>query len=39
MEWVEWYNNHRLHSQLNYIPPDEYEANYYAGSTPRPAAG
>ena len=39
MEWVEWYNNHRVHSQLNYIPPDEYEANYYAGPTPGPAAG
>jgi transposase InsO family protein len=30
MEWVDWYNNRRLHSQLNYIPPDEYEAAYYA---------
>jgi putative transposase len=25
MEWVDWYNNRRLHSQLNYIPPEEYE--------------
>jgi putative transposase len=30
MEWVDWFNNRRLHSQLNYIPPDEYEAAYYA---------
>lgn len=25
MEWVDWCNTRRLHSQLNYIPPDEYE--------------
>jgi transposase InsO family protein len=30
MEWVDWYTNRRLHSQLNYIPPDEYEAAHYA---------
>jgi len=30
MEWVDWFNNRRLHSQLNYIPPDECEAAYYA---------
>jgi transposase InsO family protein len=30
MEWVDWYNARRLHSQLNYIPPDEYETAYYA---------
>lgn len=30
MEWVDWYNNRRLHSQLNYIPPDEHEAAHYA---------
>jgi putative transposase len=30
MEWVDWYNNRRLHSQLDYVPPDEYEAAYYA---------
>ena len=30
MGWVDWYNNRRLHSQLNYIPPDEYEAAPYA---------
>ena len=28
MEWVDWYNGRRLHSQLNYIPPDEYETTY-----------
>jgi putative transposase len=30
MEWVDWFNNRRLHSQLDYAPPDEYEAAYYA---------
>lgn len=27
--WVEWYNNRRLHSKLNYHSPTEYENNYY----------
>jgi putative transposase len=30
IEWVDLYNNHRLHSQLEYVPPEEYEAAYYA---------
>jgi putative transposase len=30
MEWVDWHNHRRLHSQLGYVPPDEYEAAYYA---------
>ena len=30
LEWVDWYNNRRLHSQLGYIPPDEYETAHYA---------
>lgn len=28
--WVDWYNNRRLHSSLDYVPPAEYEAAYYA---------
>ena len=28
--WVEWYNARRLHSALGWVPPDEYEAAYYA---------
>jgi hypothetical protein len=27
---VDWYHNHRLNSQLDYVPPKEYEAAYYA---------
>ncbi|WP_139804942.1 integrase core domain-containing protein [Mycobacterium intermedium] len=30
MEWVDWYNNRRLHSVLDYAPPEEYESAYYA---------
>jgi transposase InsO family protein len=25
LNWVHWYNNHRLHSALGYRPPIEYE--------------
>lgn len=28
--WVDWFNARRLHSRLGDIPPDEYEAGYYA---------
>ncbi len=30
MEWVDWYNNGRLHSILDYVPPAEYEPTNYA---------
>lgn len=30
LEWVAWYNHHRLMEQLGYIPPAEAEANYYS---------
>ena len=29
LEWVAWFNNHRLLSSIGYIPPAEAEANYY----------
>jgi putative transposase len=29
LEWVAWFNNHRLMAALNYVPPAEFEANYY----------
>lgn len=29
MEWVDWYNNRRLHSLLGYVPPVESESAYY----------
>ena len=28
INWVDWYNGRRLHSQLNYIPPEEYETTF-----------
>jgi putative transposase len=38
MEWVDWYNNRRLHSQLDYVPPEEYEAAHYADIQARKSA-
>ncbi|WP_370942393.1 IS3 family transposase [Amycolatopsis sp. cg5] len=35
MEWVDWYNNARLHSRLDYLTPVEYETAYYAQHLPR----
>ena len=29
LEWVAWFNNHRLMAVLDYVPPAEFEANYY----------
>ena len=29
-DWVNWYNNARLHSALGNVPPEEYEQSYYA---------
>ncbi|TFD13525.1 IS3 family transposase [Cryobacterium sp. TMT1-2-2] len=31
-DWLDWYNNRRLHSALGNMPPAEYEVNYYAGT-------
>ncbi len=36
MAWVDWYNQHRLHSRLGDVPPDEFEATYYADITTPP---
>jgi transposase InsO family protein len=30
MCWVDWYNTSRLHSTIGDIPPEEFEASYYA---------
>ena len=29
LEWVAWFNHHRLLTPIGYIPPAEAEANYY----------
>ena len=32
IQWVDRFNNRRLHSQLDYVHPEEHEATYYAQS-------
>ena len=34
LEWVWWFNNQRLHSELDYQTPGEIEAAYYAQTNP-----
>jgi transposase InsO family protein len=29
LEWVSWFNHHRLLEPIGYVPPAEAEANYY----------
>lgn len=29
LEWLSWFNHHRLLEPIGYIPPTEAEANYY----------
>jgi putative transposase len=29
LSWVHWFNNDRLHSALSYVPPAEFETDYY----------
>jgi putative transposase len=29
LEWVSWFNHHRLLEPIGYIPPAEAEANYW----------
>ena len=29
LEWVSWFNHHRLLESIGYIPPAEAEENYY----------
>ncbi len=37
-EWVDWFNNQRLHTAIGGIPPHEHETNHYAQHQPQPAA-
>ena len=36
-EWIEWFNHQRLHTAIGDIPPEEYEALYYAQHQPNEA--
>ena len=38
LNWVSWFNHHRLMEGLGYIPPAEAEANYYRQLTGQPAS-
>jgi transposase InsO family protein len=37
LEWVAWFNHHRLLESIGYVPPAEYEANYYRQLAEEPA--
>ena len=34
LNWVHWFNEHRLHSAIGYVPPAEYEQTYYRQINP-----
>jgi putative transposase len=34
--WVDWYNNRRLHSSLDYLTPEEFEQAHYAAISQEP---
>lgn len=36
MNYVDWYNNHRLHSLLDLVTPEEFEQAYYDHNTGSP---
>jgi len=36
-EYVDWFNNRRLHGELGHVPPAEYEATAAAVKTPAPS--
>ncbi len=39
LEWVSWFNHHRLLAPIGYIPPAEAEENYYRQLTKKVAVG
>lgn len=34
LEWIDWWNNRRLHSSIGNVPPAEFEARYLEQETP-----
>ncbi len=39
VEWIDWYNHRRLHSEIGDIPPVEHEQNWYRQQDLALAAG
>jgi putative transposase len=39
LEWIDWWNNRRLHSAIGNVPPAEFEASYYANASPMQTTG
>lgn len=37
LNYVHWYNNDRLHSELGYLSPEEFELAFYARPHHKPA--
>ncbi|MET8030277.1 integrase core domain-containing protein [Streptomyces avermitilis] len=38
VQWVGWYNTERLHSALDYLPPEEFETRHYRSQAAMNAA-
>ena len=38
LEYVDWFNHHRLHGELGMVPPAEFEARYHERAAALPAA-
>ncbi|MFF3159516.1 integrase core domain-containing protein [Streptomyces sp. NPDC057910] len=36
-EYIDWFNQRRLHGELDHVPPVEYEALHAAAPVPEPA--
>jgi putative transposase len=36
LSWVHWFNEHRLHSHCDDVPPAEFEAAFYAAPQASP---
>ncbi|MCA9565037.1 MAG: IS3 family transposase, partial [Myxococcales bacterium] len=38
LDWVHWFNHHRLLEPIGYVPPAEYEQAYYRRQEEQPQA-